>query len=183
MELNFVACAAKSRATCCRWRDGHRPKTHRSQAANDYPRSDEQLTALADKLYGNGIITNQSARELLLARGVPPDFEWTNAESSSQPEIDFIHRKAADSEIYFVSNRSSNTVALNCKFRVNGLAPELWDPVSGEHHFATSYEEKEGRTALPLHFDPCGAWFVIFRRTRGWTPVRRDTAIGRRFRK
>ncbi|HEY3914167.1 MAG TPA: glycosyl hydrolase, partial [Verrucomicrobiae bacterium] len=162
------------------------PKPIEASGLNDYPKCDEQLNALADKLYGNGIITNQSARELLLARGVPPDFEWSNAGSGPQPEIDFIHRKTAEGEIYFVANRSSNTVALNCEFRVNGLAPELWDPVSGEHHFATSCEEKEGRTSLPLHFDPCGAWFVIFREpaaghptvaTRNWPEFQEMTEL------
>jgi hypothetical protein len=35
--------------------------------------------------------------------------------------------------------------------------------VTGTHAFAVSYEEKDGRTTLPLHFNPCGACFVIFR--------------------
>ncbi len=81
---------------------------------------------------------------------VAPDFEWTanRAQASTKPEIDYIHRTAAGAEIYFVANRSSNAVALNCTFRVNGLAPELWDAVSGEHHFARAYAGN-GRAHVP----------------------------------
>ena len=54
-------------------------------------------------------------------------------------------------------------MALDGTFRVKGLAPELWDAVSGQHHFAAAYSEKDGCTTLPLHFDPCGSIFVVFR--------------------
>ena len=35
--------------------------------------------------------------------------------------------------------------------------------MTGEHKFAAAYEEKDGRTIVPLDFDPCGSWFVVFR--------------------
>jgi len=63
----------------------------------------------------------------------------------------------------FVANRSSNAVDLRCSFRIRGLAPEIWDPVNGQHRFATAYSPPEGRTALDLHFDPCGSILVAFR--------------------
>ncbi|HEX4119745.1 MAG TPA: glycosyl hydrolase [Verrucomicrobiae bacterium] len=140
------------------------PRPTEASGLNDYPKSDEELNALADKLYGvaGGIITNQTARQIMLARGLPPDFEWSDA-SEPQPQIDYIHRTTPDGEIYFVANRSSNSVSINATFRIRALAPELWDAVSGDHHFATDYNEKDGRTILPLHFNPCGSIFVIFR--------------------
>ena len=52
---------------------------------------------------------------------------------------------------------------MNCAFRVTGKAPELWNAVTGERQFAAAYEEKDGRTFVPLDFDPCGSWFVVFR--------------------
>lgn len=141
------------------------PKPAEASGLQDYPQSDETLRRLADELYGGqGIITNQTARQVLMAKGLPPDFEWTAAsETGARPDIDFIHRAAAGAEIYFVANRSSNAVALECAFRVKGLAPELWDAVSGQRRFAADYAEKDGRTALPLHLDPCGSVFVVFR--------------------
>jgi hypothetical protein len=39
----------------------------------------------------------------------------------------------------------------------------LWDPVTGEHHFAVSYRESANRTRVPLELSPCGSIFVMFR--------------------
>jgi hypothetical protein len=140
------------------------PKPEEASGLSGYPRNDETLKGLSDELYGGGrIITNRTAREVLLAKGIPPDFVWAAVEPGAKPEIDFIHRSASGAEIYFVANRSSNAVTLNCAFRIHGMAPELWDTMSGEQRFAENYGEKEGRTMLPLHFDPCGSIFVIFR--------------------
>jgi len=148
------------------------PLPAEASGLQNYPKSDETLKGLAGELYGgSGIITNQTARQVLLAKGLAPDFEWTaSSETGAKPEIDFIHRTAAGAEIYFVANRSSNAVALDCSFRLHGLAPELWDAVSGEHHFAAAYAEKAGRTTLPLHLDPCGSMFVVFRQAAAQAP-------------
>lgn len=140
------------------------PPPGEASGLTDYPNSDKTLHDLADQLYGHGIITNQTARQVLLANGCKPDFEWTSTTTTdTPPEIDFIHRTLNGTEIYFVANRSSNSVALNCTFRVNGMAPELWNPLNGEHHFAAAYAEETGQTSLPLHFNPCGSIFVVFR--------------------
>ena len=64
---------------------------------------------------------------------------------------------------------------MNCIFRVAGKAPEIWDAVSGEQNFAAAYEEKNGRTIVPLEFPPCGSFFVIFREPAAEHPA---TATG-----
>jgi hypothetical protein len=99
---------------------------------------------------------------VLLGKGVKPDFEW-KSQGAGKPEIEYIHRRTDGAEIYFVANRSTNAAALNCAFRVADKAPELWDAVSGYHHFATAYTQTEGRTSLPLELGPCGSRFVVFR--------------------
>jgi hypothetical protein len=66
-------------------------------------------------------------------------------------------------EIYFVANRATNAASAVCTFRVSGKTPELWNPVTGDRKFADAYEEKDGRTSVPLEFGACGSWFVIFR--------------------
>ena len=141
------------------------PKPGQSSGLTDYPSSDKILQSLANELFGqNGIITNQSPRQVLEARGIEPDCLWEVADKgSSSPEVDFIHRTDGTAQIYFVANRSSNAVDLRCSFRIRGLAPEIWDPVNGQHRFATDYSSPDGRTALDLHFDPCGSILVAFR--------------------
>jgi hypothetical protein len=137
------------------------PKPLEASGLTDYPKCDAEVKRLADELWDGRIIAGQTARAVLQAQGVKPDFEWSAA--GGQAEIDFIHRTAPGAEIYFVANRQSNAVALNCAFRVDGKKPELWDAVTGEHHFARAYSQEDGRTRLPLELNPCGSIFVVFR--------------------
>jgi hypothetical protein len=139
------------------------PRPTSASGLKGYPASDAEVKRLADELWGRGgVRAGQTAHEVLLGKGVRPDFEWA-AQGGPQPEIDFIHRTAAGAEIYFVANRSTNGAMLSCSFRVAEKAPELWDAVSGEHRFATAYTQAEGRTTLPLELGPCGSRFVVFR--------------------
>ncbi len=164
MAFAFPAGAAKGEGVGGGRRNRDWPEAAEASGLSDYPKCDKTLLALANELYGHGIITNQTARQVLLAGGVTPDFEWTPCdEAGLTPEIDYIHRTAPGAEIYFVANRSSNATALNATFRVTGLAPELWDAVGGGRQFASAYAEKDGRTTLPIHLDPCGSVFVVFR--------------------
>ena len=143
------------------------PKPAHGETLENFPASDGEVTKLADEIWnrkiGTGrVIADKSAREFLQADGVPPDCEFLPAANSSA-NFDYIHRTADDAEIYFVANRSTNSVSANCIFRVAGKTPEIWDGVSGEHKFAAAYEEKEGRTTVPLEFPPCASLFVVFR--------------------
>jgi hypothetical protein len=101
-----------------------------------------------------GAITN-----VLAQMGVPPDFE-------ADPVFRFIHRRAGDTEIYFVSNCSNEWRGAMCAFRVTGKTPELWNPLTGEIREQLVYEEHEGRTVLPLWLEPSGSVFVVFRKSR-----------------
>jgi hypothetical protein len=145
------------------------PKPLKGETLQNYPGCDAEIAKLADELWGakvggGHVIADKTAREVLFADGVPPDCEFLPA-ASPQPPTDFdcIHRTSDGAEIYFVANRLTNATSANCIFRVAGKAPELWNPVTGEHTFAEAYEEKTGRTIVPLDFDPCGSWFVVFR--------------------
>ncbi len=101
-----------------------------------------------------------SADEVLAALGVPRDFEYTKPEPDAN--LMFVHRKLSDGDVYFVDNRSDRAESVNATFRVDGKAPELWDAASGEVQPA-AYSIADGRTTLPLHLDPWGTTFVVFR--------------------
>lgn len=140
-----------------------------------FPQCDTEVSRLAEELWGpveggkgNGrpvgrgrIVSGKTAREVLLADGVRPDFEFSAEHADAM--LDFIHRRDGDAEIYFVANRSNRWESAQCTFRVSGKAPELWDPVTGEHRFAPAYQVVDGRIVLPLDFPPCGSWFIVFR--------------------
>ena len=138
---------------------GTRPET--ASGLSGFPESDAEVKRLADELWGRGrVIAGATARDELNQLKVKPDFA---SETQDNAEINFIHRRDGDTEIYFISNRSTNAAALNCTFRVASKAPELWDAVSGAHHFAAAYTQNEGLTKLPLTLGPCGSQFIVFR--------------------
>ena len=127
-----------------------------------FPQSDAEVSQLASGLWDKGLVkSNLSARAVLAAAGVPPDFTFTGADA--QTALNYIHRRDGAAEIYFVANSSNRWEDVRCTFRVTDKAPELWDPVSGEHRLAAAYAQTDGRTTLPLTLAPFGAMFVVFR--------------------
>ncbi|HEX9047845.1 MAG TPA: glycosyl hydrolase, partial [Verrucomicrobiae bacterium] len=79
------------------------------------------------------------------------------------PAMKFIHRRAGDTEIYFVSNQQKTGRTVDCTFRIGGKVPELWHADSGRTETLALYREANGATTIPIQFDPAGSVFVIFR--------------------
>jgi hypothetical protein len=145
------------------------PKPLHSPSLTGYPESESALAKLADDVWGscNGktvtehpygkgkIVWGQRLEKVL---GVPPDF------TAAKGDLLFIHRKDADAEIYFVSSQEKKPITTECSFRVTGKIPELWHPDTGKSETVALYRTENGRTILPIHFDPIGSVFVVFRR-------------------
>ena len=99
----------------------------------------------------------------LLAEGnVPPDIE-TNG------PVRYTHRRAGKTDIYFVANREPVTVEAPCTFRVAGRQPELWDPLTGAIGDLPEFGQQNGRTTVPMRFEPHQSFFVVFRKATGKT--------------
>jgi hypothetical protein len=93
---------------------------------------------------------------VLAQMNLPPDFD-------SDGPIRFTHRREGGTEIYFVANRATNAVETGCRFRVMGRQPELFDPITGTTRMLPDFSEADGRTVIPLRFEPGQSFFVIFR--------------------
>jgi hypothetical protein len=125
---------------------------------------------LADGLFGDGtgvhemgkgaVYAGQSLEEVFAALKVRPDFEHTKPETDTR--LLFVHRRIADGELYFVDNRNDRDEVVDATFRVAGRAPELWRAETGTTEPA-SYKVVDGRTTVPLHLEPWGTVFVVFR--------------------
>lgn len=137
----------------------------------DYPKCDDEVKKAAAEMWGdlNGSTVTERAYgkgrvlwgRLADALGVPPDFEFT-AQAADAP-VQWIHRRAGDADLYFIASRRRQAEDLVCTFRVAGKQPEFWDAVSGEITKAAVFEEVNGRTRLPVHLEPAGSVFVVFR--------------------
>ena len=173
-------------------------KPARTETLENFPDGDAEVAQLADELwtgkFGNGrVLAGKNAREVLLGSGVPLDFaaerrsptphdegdilERTGSGTGAPLQIDYIHRHDGDTEIYFLASRTNRAVSATCTLRVSGKAPELWNAVTGERTFATAYEEKDGRTLVPLDFAPCGSWFVVFREPAAKHPAKHPAKL------
>jgi len=126
---------------------------------------------LSDDLFGEGtgvhplgrgkVYAGQTAAAVLKALDIAPDFDYTKPESG-QPIL-FLHRKLTDGDLYFLNNRGDHDTTVEATFRITGKTPEFWYSDSGMISPA-SYKIANGRTTVPLHMDPWGTVFVVFRR-------------------
>ncbi len=92
---------------------------------------------------------------LLQAAGVAPDFE-------SPDPVRYTHRRVEEREIYFLANRSDQSVQTTGTFRAATGLPELWDPVTGTLRPLPQLARTNGLTTIPLRFAPFESYFVVF---------------------
>jgi len=104
--------------------------------------------------------------------GVGPDFEIAGRGEPDLGPLDFVHRQTTDDEFYFIRNKTKESQALTCRFRVaaeaNGQTPEFWWPDSGRRSVCRGWKAVAGgHTELPVELGPLGSVFVVFRKGGG----------------
>jgi hypothetical protein len=186
---------------------GHRFET--SNGLTNYPESESEVRGLTQVLlgaidginvfenkYGKGkVIYGKLLKELLAGMDVQPDFSYKASMPNSR--LGYIHRKDGDADIYFVANRLARHgiydtkyryftnlpdryEQVDCKFRVTGKIPEIFDPVTGKTYEVPLYRIDGDFTSVPVRITPDGSVFVVFRK-----PVRNlqgltEAAVGNR---
>lgn len=96
--------------------------------------------------------------------GVKEDFIATGP-------VRYNHRRTADKDIYFVSNRTGVPIKAECRFRVEQGIPQLWDPVTGDQRPLPQFERADGLTVIPLEFDAFQSFVVVFEKRSQKTEV------------
>ena len=151
------------------------PKPTRSHGLKNYQERDVEIQELADKLWGptDGVTIAEShvgdgkvfwtknLKEVLSKRGVGPDFNFQGG--SDTINLDFIHRRTAMDDIYFLSNKTYGTESIEGIFRVSGKVPEIWDAETGIIYSVPEYDDDGKNTTISLRLLPQGSLFVVFR--------------------
>ena len=140
------------------------PQPVASPSMQNYPQCDEQVRRLAGKMwqagaYGKGRVwpDGTELQKVLDALGVRPDCYAQQAVPYS-----FIHRQQKGSDIYFISNQSEQPQTFDAIFRIQGKAPDTWDPVTGEKRQLPQFWQQDGQTTVPMHLEPNQSLFVVF---------------------
>ncbi len=148
--------------------DGARPADSPSLADNP-----AEFKRLTDRLWGGQ--TNASgyhtlgkgriydlrpANQVLSDLKLPRDFAYSKPAADTR--LMFLHRQLADGDLYFVDSRNQGAQTVEATFRIAGKRPELWDAATGQR-MPASYRSAHGLTTVPLHLDPYGTVFVLFR--------------------
>jgi len=140
-------------------------------ALNNNAEDTNKLISIADKMwanldgekvkiisYGKGrVVLGLTASELLKSDNIVKDFNY-----SGSPDLDYIHRKIANGDVYFVRNESDMNFSGNCTFRQSDKFPEFWDASSGEQISVKDFKETDGLITVQLDLPPGGSVFVIF---------------------
>jgi hypothetical protein len=150
------------------------PKPKKSPGLSGYPASEEELRSLANEVwgaadgrtvlehgYGKGrVYWGKPLADVLAALKTPPDFEYSRPRTDTT--LESVHRQVADTHLYFVTNQKDREEDVEVRFRVDGKAPELWHPETGEIEPA-GYAIENGHTTVPLRLGPYESVFVVFR--------------------
>jgi hypothetical protein len=121
-----------------------------------------QVDQTADRSYGKGrvIADRKRLREILQQLGIGPDFTYSSPDN--QADLDYIHRRTPNADIYFVSNTKMEEAVADCTFRVSRRLPQFWYPDTGKIEPCNHYTYVSGGTKLRLRLPPAGSVFVVF---------------------
>ncbi len=126
------------------------------------------FTALAAGLFGasphafgkGSVYPSGSLAEAFRALRFAPDFTYGKPKADTR--LLFAHRRLADGDLYFVSNRLDRPERVSATFRTSGYRPEIWDAVTGKIGEA-EYHGVGGTTDVSLSLPANGSAFVVFR--------------------
>lgn len=147
------------------------PPTH-SPSLQNQPQADEQVKAMAADLWKDVDGKNSTLAKVgkgMLFNGVGLEEVFSKIGCTEDCKIPtgvpflFGHRKMDNTEIYFISNQSEFTQKAALKFRVKGLRPELFDPITGKIRDLTEFISDETGTTVPITLHGYESGFIVFR--------------------
>jgi len=135
---------------------------NKSPSLQKFPLSDKEVADQASKLWGQGLVQDISIVDFLNKKTIPTDFKVTKGDAT---DINFLHRKTKDTDIYFVANarKEARDLVLNC--RVSGKQPQLWNAETGTITDLIVWNTNaNGTVSIPLVLESEQAVFIVFNR-------------------
>lgn len=92
--------------------------------------------------------------------------------SPSGKDFGVVHRKTADTDIYFVANTSNEKRNVQIEFRSKGTQVETWDALNGKGRSSEIASRTPSSTTLALEFEPYQSHVVVF--ANGRSPLAKN---------
>lgn len=156
------------------------PRPERSPSFVEWPTADRLVQTIAQELWGDldgvqRIERRVSAGRVVWGRPLPdvlaeldlaPDVDIKLKTGTPAPpgHVEWTHRRSDEWDLYFLSNQTNGPLRIDVAFRVHGRVPELWHPDTGNVETLAFWQERDGRSNVPLTLDPAGSVFVLFAR-------------------
>ncbi|MEN8139284.1 MAG: glycosyl hydrolase [Bacteroidota bacterium] len=154
---------------------GERPS--RATGLLDAAKNDAEVQKLAAELWGSidgksvtenkvgkgRVIFGKEVKQVLAEMGVTQDFSYLKESKQGKAvELDYIHRRTANEEIYFVRNAKDEKMTVKANFRVQNATPELWNPSTGERTPVLAYSVFDKGITIDMDLDKFESVFVVF---------------------
>lgn len=146
-----------------------------SPSLENYPACDKEVTDLINEIWGEGnsyersigkghVFATTKMTDVLDKLTGGPDVQFNLQDPAEVKNLDFVHRHDGNTDIFFVCNTSDNIKEVTADFRVAGLVPEQWDPLTGQTSTNLTWQQKDGRTKVNLKFEPRQSFFIVFKK-------------------
>lgn len=139
-----------------------------SPSLENYPQNDLIVRNINNNLKNdvksgklNNYHFNISPLELLRKLNIKKDFEVAEM-IPEDTQLDFIHHKIGNTDVYFVANSAPKRIRGKLKFRVKNGQPAIWNPVNGKIEDVYVLHQKDGITELQIEMEPWQSLFFVF---------------------
>ncbi len=111
------------------------------------------------KKMNSEVLSNMSIDEALTKLSIRKDF------TRDEKKLDFIHRRIDGIDMYFVSNKTDQSISETVEFRTANKQVEFWDPVTAKQYRITEPQSDEDKTKINLQLPAYGSCFILFTNT------------------
>jgi len=148
------------------------PPPPNSPGLENYPDADREIKKLINEIWNEKnigkekVLTEKPAEKHLDDLLGGPDFQYS-ANAGDASDIYAMHRRTENTFFWFVAYSGDEELETNLYFRVSGLVPEFWDPVTGKSRPLPEYRQEGLYTVIPFTFFPRQSGFVVFTEPAG----------------
>lgn len=84
--------------------------------------------------------------------------------TTNAKDIEWIHRRGNETDIYFISNSSDTAQQVTVIIKMEGRIPEVWNPEKGCSKDAETWKCQDGITTVSMQMDKGQSQFILLRK-------------------